>query len=227
MSAYPPPDDAGNFPVVGYHRGFDQPNPRPTSVTVISIFAIILGSLGLLCNAIGLVTQALMIASGGRNPFMPNLPAMSDTAVSAYGAATSVVNLIISAILLAAGIGGMKLRPLARRAMVALSVFVLGWATVITVVQIVWVRPRTIEYSHQMQARMGTPNAAAVPKGVESGIQIGGAIIGWILWCALPVCVLAFWRSARVIAAFEQPQPPMATPTDPNWPTPSAPQTGL
>ncbi|HEY2584192.1 MAG TPA: hypothetical protein VGI81_00345 [Tepidisphaeraceae bacterium] len=226
MSEYPPPVGPGDYPTIGYNAGGFVANPRPTSVTMISIFAIVLGSLWLFCGAIGLVMQALIATSGGRNPLMPNLPAMTDLALQVYNVATGVVTLIIAAVLLGAGIGGLKLRPLARRTMLGLSVVILAWATAITVVQIVWVGPKTIEYSHRSQAQMGSP-APALSAGVESGMQIGGAVLGWVIWCTLPVCTLIFWRSARVAAAFEQPPPPMATAVDPNWPRPPNSQTGF
>lgn len=224
MSADPP---QGYYPAIEYNAGAFVPNPRPASVTVISIFAIVLGSLALFCGAIGLVMQALMAASGGRNPFMPNLPVMNEPGLIVYQIVNSVVDLLIAGALLAAGIGGLKLRPLARRVMIALSVFILVWATVITVVQVVWVGPKTLAYQHQLQAQMGTSApAAAMSAGFETGIQIGGAIVGWVIWCALPVCTLIFWRSARVIAAFEEPKPPIATATDPNWSQPPGSQPG-
>lgn len=228
MSYYPPPGQPGpeGYPTLGYNAGAFVPNPRPTSVTLISIFAIVLGSLGLLCGGIGLVFQAVMLASGGRNPFMPTLPPMNDPALQIYNIATSVVSLLIAAVLLGTGIGGLKLRPRARRTMLGLSVFILLWATAITVVQVVWAGPKTMEYSHQYQSQMRAP-APAVSAGFELGMQIGGAVAGWVAWCALPVCALIFWRSARVVTAFEQPQPPMATTVDPNWPQPPGAQPGF
>jgi hypothetical protein len=223
MSQYPGNVGEGGYPL-NYNTGAYTPGAKPASVTVICIFAIILGSLGLLCGGFGLVTQLLMLASGGRNPFMPSLPMMTDSAVIVYGVITGIVNILIAAALLAAGIGGLKLMPLARRAMVKLSIFILVWATAMTIVQITWIGPRTIALSQRMQARMGAPANPALVGNFQTVAQAIGALIGWVLWCALPVCVLIFWRSPRVVAAFEGPagQPPSGQmwPPPPGGPSP-------
>lgn len=226
MSYYPPPGPPGDYPTIGYSAGAFVPNPRPASVTVISIFAIVLGSLWLLCGAFGLVVQSMMMASGGRNPFMPSMPVMDDKGLLVYQFINGVVDFAVAAVLVAAGIGGLKLRPLARSAMLSLSVFILGWATLNAVVKIVWVAPKTIEYSHRIQGQMGTGSPAAMPAGFETGMQVGAVVVGWVVWCVLPICALIFWRSSRVVAAFEQPPPPFATRDDPNWPQPPNPQPG-
>jgi hypothetical protein len=216
MSQYPQAETPGSYPLAGYSADGFVPNRTPTAVIIISIFAIVLGSLGLLCGAIGLATEALTAASGGRNPFMPNLPAMDDTALRIYQIANSAVNLILSGVLLGAGIGGLRLRPLARRAMLGLSVFILVWATAASVLQAVWAGPKQLEYSHRLQAQLGAPTPTALSGNFEAGAQVGGVVILWVVWCALPICVLVFWRSERVVAAFETPLPPLATPADPH-----------
>lgn len=214
----------GPYDPIAYNSGVYQPNPRPTSITVISIFAIVLGSLGLLCGGVGLVGQLMMLASGGRNPFLRAAPPLHDSALTGYNIVNSLINLILSAGFVGAGIGGLKLWPPARRALLALSIFVIFFATVTLVVQLVWVGPRTLEYAHQIQRQLGQPAPPSFVGDAQKIGQVVGAFIGWVLWCALPVCVLIFWRSARVIAAFEpESLPPPGTTPGSTWPPASAP----
>ncbi|HXE51451.1 MAG TPA: hypothetical protein VN541_00460 [Tepidisphaeraceae bacterium] len=195
MSQYPP---AG----LSYASGAYQPNPRPASVTVMAILAIIFGALGLICGGVGLAFQVTNLAMGGRNPIIPNAPAMTDHGVLAYTAVSGFVSWLLCVALLFGGIGALSLKPWARRLLIRWSVFVLIWATINLVVQLAWVGPATAEFTRKTQAqfsRPGTPNLS----GMVGPMQIAGAIIGWLLACVLPVLFLTLWRSQRVIAAFE------------------------
>jgi hypothetical protein len=214
----------GPFDPIAYNSGVYQPSPRPTSVTVISIFAIVLGSLGLLCGGVRLVMQLMMLASGGRNPFAPGVPPLHDSALTGYNTVNSLISLILSCGFVGAGIGGLKLWPPARRGLIGLSIFVIFFATITLVVQLLWVGPRTLEYTHQIQRHLGQPAPPPFVGDAQKIAQVVGAFIGWVLWCALPVCVLIFWRSPRVIAAFEPGSlPPPGTVPGSTWPPTSAP----
>lgn len=223
MSQYP--GNPGGYPI-DYNAGAFVPKPRPTSVTVIAVFAIVIGSLFLLCGAAALVGQVIMLGTNGQNPFLPSTLSgqaalvKPETAVTVYGVITGIVNLLIAAAMLAFGIGGIKLRPFARRGMIGLSVFIICWATLLTILQIAWVGPRTLEYSHRLQAQMPGPKPPAAFANIEQGAQWVGGVLMWVAWCALPVCVLIFWRSPRVVSAFEdQAIPPMGgMGANPMWP---------
>ena len=203
MTAYPQPPDPINPNVAG---GYVPPfasvvSPRPGAITVLSILAIIFGSLGLLCGGLGLVSQLMMLAMGGRNPFMPQLPA-SNFAVTAYGAFAVFVALVLSAVLLIGGIGGLKLRPWARRMMIVWSVVTIAWATINLVITLVWINPIAAEYARQVQLRLN-PQTAKTMTTMLAPIQTVSAVIRWLLTCVLPVCFLILWRSPKVVAAFE------------------------
>jgi hypothetical protein len=214
----------GPYDPIAYNSGVYQPNPRPTSVTVISIISIVIGSLFLFCNALGLIGQLLMLASGGRNPFLRSAPPMNNAAVTAYGVVISVINLLIAGAFLFAGIGGLKLWPSARRGLIALSVFVVFYATLALVVQLVWVGPRTLEYSHRIQRQLHQTTPTPMVDDFQKTAQVVGAFIGWVIWCAVPVCVLIFWRSPQVISAFEPGSlPPPGTMPGSTWPPTSSP----
>lgn len=204
MTAYPqPPDPYGAYPQVNYATPI--PRPRPTSVTVMSILAIIFGSLGLICGVTGLASQLALLAMGGRNPFAPNVPVMNNTGVVAYGAVAGIVRLAFSGVLLAGGIGGLRLRRWARPAMIRWSVALIGWATINLVILLVWVNPVTVQYFRNTQLQ-GNPQAAKMMGSMMGPMQAASAVVGWVFECALPVCFLIFWRSPKVVAAFESPE---------------------
>lgn len=205
MSQYPPPAD------LNYAYGAYRPSPRPTSVSVLSIIAIVLGALGLLCGGLGLLGQIMILMTGGKNPFAPTAPVMTNSALAVYGAVSALVSLILSAALLAGGIGGLKLSPRARRLMILWSIVVIVWATLNLIVQLVWINPATAEITRQTQAKLN-PQAAQTMSQFMGPLQIVAAFIGWLLWCILPVLFLTLWRSPKVVQAFEGAPPGQAYP---------------
>ena len=209
MSNYPPPPGSNSaYPPPGYVPPYASVvSPRPTSVTVMSILAIIFGSLGLLCGLGGLVFQVFALATGGKNPFAPNAPVMNDTAVVAYGTVMSVIRLGFCGMLLAGGIGGLKLQPWARRTMILWSLALIALATINLLIMLVWVNPVTVAHLKAVQ-RQTNPQAAQALNSMLGPLQMVWAFIGWALEMILPSCFLLLWRSPRVVAAFEP--PPMA-----------------
>ena len=209
MSQYP---DPSAYPG-GYPQGYDPnlqyaspgmrpPSPRPTSVTVIGIIAIILGGLGVLCGVFGLATNLFMAANGGRNPFAPGggpaaaAPA-GDSRVAVYNVVSAAVNLVLSIVLLSGGIGALKLARWAHKTLMAYAVITIVVTLVNTVLAIAWVGPAQMAAVKQSQP--------ANPMLSMSGpILIGAAVVGLVFGCALPVCILIFWSRANVKAAFER-----------------------
>ena len=223
MSHYPDP----NAYPGGYPQGYDPnlqyaspgmrpPPARSTSVTVIGIIAIILGSLGVLCGGFGLATNLFMAANGGRNPFAPDggpasgAPAV-DGRVAVYNVVSAAVSLVLSIVLLAGGIGAMKLSRWARKTLMAYAVITIVVTVVNTVLAIAWVGPAQMAAVKQSQP--GNPVLS-----MSGPILIGAAIFGLVFGCALPVCILIFWSRPNVKAAFENqgmtppPYPPQGGP---------------
>lgn len=199
------PSDPDRQPPLAY-AGPDyaaRENRQPASIMVMSILAVILGSLGILCSGPGLVGQLMMLATGGRNPFLPQLPA-NRMSLTVYGTVASLVALVLSAALLAGGIGGLRLRPWARRAMIVWSVVILVWATLTMVITIVWINPATVDYVRRVQLQTN-PRAGAMTGSMLGPFQTAAAVIRWLLACILPICFLTLWRSRKVVEAFEAP----------------------
>jgi len=219
MTQYQPPFQPD------YRAYVPAPSLRPASVTALSIISIVLGSLGLFCGTSGLVMQILMLASGGKNPFTPNAPAMTNQAIVVYGAIDSVLTLVLSGMLLGGGIGGLKLKAVARRMMIGLSVAMIVWATLQLVLKIAWVIPATADSLKRMQVQMD-PNSAKVVGSMMGTMQVVAACIAWIFWLILPTCFLILWRSPRVVSAFESGGVVPGPTLPPPFPGPPQPPTG-
>src|SRR5256885_9251995 len=100
---FPPPAD----PSLGYAP---QPGPRPTTVTVMSILAMVFGGLFTFCGAISAVMALVGVAMGSAmksSPMFNNAQFQVSPAVSAYHAIAQIIWLALSITLLMVGIGGM------------------------------------------------------------------------------------------------------------------------
>lgn len=181
-------------PSRGYaYPGVGIPPVRPTSVTVIAIIGIILGSLGILCDLFGAAMNGVTAANGGRSP-LPNQPA-TGVGVAAYNAAASFVMLLLAILLVVGCAFALKLRPWARKAVIAYALIMIVLAMIHTGVQIAWVGPAMVAAMRQSQ-----PNNPAVAMVGTFGTV--SAIVGLVIACALPVCILIFWNKPAVKAAF-------------------------
>ena len=189
------------------------PNPRPGSVTALSIIAIILGSIFVLCGGFGLLGQIFMLAMAGKNPFFPAGPKLP-TPLIAYQALSSAITLLLAIVLLIGGIGGLKLWPAARRIMIYWSMAMIAWGTINLIVQLVWVVPESAQANAQFQAGVN-PRMAGQMSSLIKPLQIGAALVVWILSCILPVCFLTLWRRPQVVASFEGATLPPAAPPYP------------
>jgi hypothetical protein len=70
------------------------------------------------------------------------------------------------------------------------------------VLKIAWIIPATADRVKQMQGQMD-PQAAKIMGSMMGPMQIVFAFVGWIFWLILPACFLIFWRSPKVVSAFE------------------------
>ncbi len=210
MSQFPPVPPSQPPLGMPYAYGL-YPKPRPGVITGLSVTAIILGSLGILCTGLGLAMQIAIIAAKGKNPLAPNMPTFHDPAIAWFGAISAAVSLGLSISLLIGGIGGIRLWPVARKAMILWSIVTIVWVTLGLVLQFAWVIPVTAEFMANTQTKTGQQ----MPRAMAHTVQTIGAVLGWLLWCVLPALFLIFWRSQRVIEAF-----------DPNAQPPAVPQSG-
>jgi len=205
MSQFPPqpplPPDQPPYPPYAQY-GAPQPEPRPPAITGTAITGIVLASLFLICDCMGLASAVTAIAMGGKNPLVPNAPMMHDPLVNGINLADSLIKLALAGVLLAVSIGALRLARWARKTAIPWAVITLTWATIALVLQLVWVVPATVRFMVQSRSQQPAP----MPQGIEGILkasQFGSAIGAWLFWCAPPVCFLLLWRSPKIVAAFE------------------------
>jgi hypothetical protein len=197
MSQYPPLPPNYPQPPLGYGSMVPSPSPRPTSVTVIAVLAIIFGSLGVLAMCCAM-PQYLGV-NFAPNPVINAIRA--DKPLFFFTLATMALGLIISALQLAGGIGSVGLKKWARTALI-----VYAWARLITgvielPVSIAYIQPRTNQIT--MQAMKGNPvmNQPGMQVMMKYGQYFGYAIsVLLLIW---PMVILYIMTRPHVKAAFE------------------------
>jgi hypothetical protein len=182
---YPPPTGQ---PYPGQpmpYGGYAVANPRPGSVTALAIIGIVLASLALLVKSLNI---------------MMHLTTNAAAIVGGWDLMDSVISVVLSVVLLIAGIGCLKLKPGARK-------LLLGWAGIYMVLLAVrLVMSVTVGIPRMLERQQA---AGTVPPGFEAGAYFGAVAVLAIL-AVYPICVLMLLRKPAVVAAFEG-QP--ATPT--------------
>jgi hypothetical protein len=194
MSQFPPPSPFQ--PDYGLPDAYGRPTPeKPSVVTGLAVTGIILGSLGILCNGLGLL-GGIFMAFMGKSPMFANAPVLKDPAINAFGIANSAIDLLLCIALLALCIAAFNLKTFAHSALMRWAIVAIIWATVAFIAQATWVLPATADFMLQQQ-----PRAQAAAAGYRVGQVIGAGFV-WLVYCTMPVLFLILWRAPRVLAAF-------------------------
>ena len=189
--------------MTSYPYGQQQysPTPQPTglrpgSVTALAIVGIVFGGLGLLCKPLSVLL--LFMPQPQPNPAIEMQKGMMPWNLSSAGVGT-----LISALLLAASIGSLMLKPWARKGMLAYAALAVVMNVVGLVVTLVWIMPKMKDVQQQMIQQQG---GAAAPPGMANMMQtLGsvGTIVGFVLAMVFPVLIGYFFTRDNVKAAFE------------------------
>lgn len=180
-------------PPGGYPMNYAiPPVQRPTSVTVLSIIGIILAALALLCTPFQFI--GLLVDTGLPNPQVDAIK--ENTLILALTIGVSVIGLLMAVVLLASSIGSLKLKPWARKGMIAYSIITIILTIVNTVVQVAVVMPEMMNSPQMAQLsdqerQMATVIGGGV--GLFCGISIG---------TIFPIFVLIFFNRRNVKEAF-------------------------
>ena len=222
MSQYPdpgqPPQYQGNAPqpspyaMANYYSGGGViSNPRPQSVTAVAIIGIVIGSLSVLCTAPGFLVNLTMLGNGGRNPFAPQLPPMSQ-AVVGFSVFQSLLNFALALTMLICCIAALKLKPFARKVMIPLSIVIIVWAIIVTITTTTWLMPEI----HKTMQPVYRQNPAM--QGPQQIGEMIGAVLTAVVMCAVPFCVLLLWTRPHVKAAFGEQMAIPVAPYPGTWP---------
>lgn len=106
----------------------------------------------------------------------------------------SAVSLVIALVLLAVSIGGLALKPFARRGWVAYAVVHLLWLLVCIVVAMTFTIPQVLQ---------NTPADPKVPRGAFEAGAYGGALCVLVVASVYPIFVLVNMNKPHVKAAFD------------------------
>jgi hypothetical protein len=169
---------------------------RPTSVTVFGILNIVFAAFGI----VGVVATVAMFAMmGPDNPAFQNNPTMDAIKNSPVYAAwlkiSIVLGVFVSAALLAAGIGLLKLKPWARTLSIIYGIYSIIIIIISTALNYVFLVEPMLQKAH------GTQGPEAI------GGAIGGAVGGMCGGCLgiiYPILLLIFMTRPNVVAAFNQ-----------------------
>src|SRR4051794_15373324 len=192
MSQYPSVPDANRPHALPYVQAYVQPGPRrPTSVTVIAVFTIIFGIIGVM----GLTVQLLQLMVpdvfqfGGPNPV--NDLMRNDRQIAFWSGVFAGVGGILALLELAGGIGALSLKPWARKALLAYAVGAIVAGLAGTVFTLIVTIPKL------SQIPQNRPEVRMMIQ-IMPIFAVGGFLVGLIL----PVCVLIFMTRPKVKAAF-------------------------
>jgi hypothetical protein len=176
---------------------------RPTAVTVFGILNIIFGALGLLCTPFTLLALFMPQNSSFPNPAIDLMK--TNEGYRIWMITSMVLGIIVSGILLAAGIGLLMLKPWGRKASVGYGIY--------AIVMVVITLP--INYLLLIAPLMARAQSSSNPQ--ESAGAMGGAIGGLFGGCAgliYPVLLLVFMMQPNVVSTFK-PVPAMVEPVPP------------
>lgn len=165
---------------------------RPVSVTVFGILNIVFGILGVLGIFATVALLALMSSGAGGNA-NPMIKFMRESpAYSAWIKLTIPLGVAVSGVLLASGIGLLKMKGWARKLSIGYAIYALifGLANFV------------VSYWFLLRPMM---EEAARKQGPEAAGAIGGAIGGSVGGCfglIYPILLLIFMTRPKVVAAF-------------------------
>jgi len=192
---YSPPGPSGGYVPPPYPQYAPPQNARGSGLTVLAYFAVIFGSLGLLGAPMTLAGRFI-----ARDPVSRRTQEiMWEGALGVWTSVSLFIGLILSIVLLSAGIGIFKMRPWARR--LSLIYGVIGVVTGIlhSIVHFALYVPAMArladEFPRNPMARAGAIGGA-----------IGG-VIGALFGLALPVTMLIVMTRPLIQAKFQAQRP--------------------
>jgi hypothetical protein len=172
---------------------------RPASVTTFGVLNIIFAVLGLFC-LVG--TAALFVSpNAGLNPVARVI--RENAAYAAWMKVSLLLGVAASFVLLAAGIGLLRLKPWARKLSIGYAIYGIIFSVLGALMNFLFLfRPMLAE-----AARAQGPEAAGAMGGAVGGMI--GSLTGMIY----PILLLVFMTRPKVVAAFQAPaEPPILPP---------------
>jgi hypothetical protein len=201
---------------------FRLPPRRPTSVTVIAVIHLIFGGFGLLTGVCGGIVQAVGPANfmfqppppppGAKVPpfptdFTPRMQRYLQSECPVYDTylmTQIALGLVLSVMLVVAGIGLFGMRPWARRLSLAYAVGSIVLQLAALAYTLTFVMPALNTFYEQIGKEYPSFAPVLMFSRVGMWFGAGGALIGLVY----PVLVLVLMRRPGVVAAFAGEVPP-------------------
>jgi hypothetical protein len=162
---------------------------RPTSVTVFGVLSIVFGALGL-CSVVGAVAVMMNPIAGG-----PNNPAAQAINQGGFYGAYSLISMglgsVAAIVLLASGIGLLRLRAWARKASIAYACY----SILTTIVGL------AVNYLYVLRPLADQLGTGGLQEAVAMGAMVGSGL-GGVLGLVFPILLMYFMLRPHVAAAF-------------------------
>jgi hypothetical protein len=192
MSELPPPYDPSPYASAGMR----VPGPRPKSVTVIAVIAIIFGALGVL-GTLCSFPQYLGFQFSP-NPVIDAI--RKDSLLLSVTLGTFTVSFVAAAFLLYGGIGALSLKPSARKALIVYSIIIIFNAVVGLALNLTVTGPRSEAAFRAAMQQMPQAQAAALLQ-VYQYTYYGGMCFS-VVFLVWPAIILFYMNQPHVKAAF-------------------------
>jgi len=167
--------------------------PRPPVATVFGILNIVFGAMSLLCSPLSLIMT--MVPMQTNNPASEIIHESMPLQFWLYAA--TVIGMVGGAVLLAAGIGLLKMQPWARITSVVYAIFAIVFGVVGQVVNwFLLIMPLMEQAKNQ--------NGPAAAAGIGGAI---GGMAGGCFGLVFPILLLIFMTRPKVVAALRNQSP--------------------
>jgi hypothetical protein len=176
--------------------GRNETMQRPQAITVFGILNIVFGGSGLLCSPFAIAMTMFM-------PSQPNNPAFqlihNNVAFRMWMIVSAVVGMVAAAVLVAAGIGLLKMKPWARKVSIVYGIYTIVTCVVGMIVN--WV--------FMFGPMLGEARDKGGPEAIGAIGGMVGGMMGMCFGLAYPILLIIFMTRPKIRAAMEQ----TATPT--------------
>jgi hypothetical protein len=167
---------------------------RPTSVTVFGVLNIVFAVLGIF-SMLAMMAFFAMAGTSTNNPVIQLI--QNNPAYASWMKLSLVLGVPVAVVLLAAGIGLLKLKPWARIVSIAYGIYAIVMVLAGMVVNYIFLLRPMLQEAQQQQ-------------GPQAATAIGGAVGGTFGSCfglIYPILLLIFMLRPNVVAAFRPPVP--------------------
>ena len=192
----PPPPGLGYYPAA-------VTRPQPASIMVISIFAIVIGALTVLCDGMTTLSTVIFLFFSNSAAFAQQNQ-FQTTPMKVISVVQLMIGFALGGVLLAGGIGGVQIRAWARKLLIRWSITNIVFQLLTGAIGLYFALVVTMPAMQQQFNKQ--PAKQPLPPGMMTFVSAGSVItvvITAVVLCILPICILIFWRRPNVIEAFE------------------------